>query len=151
MNDDAFGHWLAGFIDGEGCFRIQCGLSHRRFPSYVCTFSLKQRDDDASLLAAIAERTGIGGIREDRARPGGSKPCVIWRVESKADTMGLVRLLDRYPLRSRKRRDYAIWREAVLYRARDRRGNRWHGQRDWQPMAEFKRRIEEARAYVGRG
>jgi hypothetical protein len=145
---DAFGHWLAGFIDGEGCFRIQCGLAGRRFPYYTCQFSLKQRDDDGGLLREIVERTGIGRVRGDGTRSGNSKPCLRWCVESKADTAALVALLDRYPLRSRKRHDYAIWREAVIYRASDPRGNRWHGSRNWEPMADFKRRIEEARAYV---
>jgi hypothetical protein len=145
-----FGWWLSGLIDGEGCFRISKGRSHGRFPQFHCRFSLKQRDDDTSLLAEIVERTGIGGVRYDTSRPGNSKPCAIWVVESKADTAALVALLDRYPLRSRKRRDYAVWREAVAHRAQEKRGNRWHGQRDWTAMEDFKRRIEEARLYVGR-
>ncbi len=144
---DAFGHWLAGFIDGEGCFRVQKGRANGTSLYYTCQFSLKQRADDDGLLAQIVERTGIGRIREDGSRSGNSKPCVRWCVESKADTQALVELLDRFPLRSRKRQDYEIWREAVLFRASQQRGNRWHGPRDWNAMETFKRRIEEAREY----
>lgn len=145
--DAAFGHWLAGFIDGEGCFRIQRGLANRRFPYYACSFSLKQRDDDRALIADIVERTGIGTLREDRHRSGNSKPCVLWVADSKAHTEALAELLDRYPLRSRKLRDYLIWREAVEYRKQHVRGNRWHGPQDWHPMEIFRVRIVEARTY----
>lgn len=151
MIDASFGHWLAGFIDGEGCFRIKRGVAGRRHPYYVPEFTLKQRDDDASLIASIIERTGIGHLDEDRQRTGNSNPCVRWTVHTMQDTPLLCALLDEYPLRSRKARDYAIWREAVIFKASQPRGNRWRGPRDMAPMEDFKRQIEGGRVYAGRG
>lgn len=144
MIDDGFGHWLAGFIDGEGCFRIH---KEKSGGYYACHFTLKVRDDDAPIIREIVERTGIGHTKPDLIR-NGSKPAIIWVVQSKAECLKLIPLLDRYPLRAKKRRDYAVWREAVLYWVDAKRGNRWHGPRDWSRMIAYKAAIEAARAYA---
>lgn len=144
MIDDGFGHWLAGFIDGEGCFRVH---KSKGGDYYACHFTLKLRDDDGPILHAIVERTGVGYIKPDLVR-GKSQPCLVWVVGSKADCLKLIPILDRYPLRAKKSRDYAIWREAVMHWVAMRRGNRWHGPRDWSQMIEYKTAIEAARAYA---
>jgi hypothetical protein len=143
--DPPTGYWLAGLIDGEGCFRIH---SQRCGDYYAPTFSLKLRDDDAPILHEIVARTGIGRVRLDRSRSGNSRPCAVWRVDSRATTEALAALLDRYPLRTRKARDYAVWRRAIDVRAGMVRGNRWHGPRDWTPLIDLKRELEQAREYA---
>jgi len=145
---DAFGYWLAGLIDGEGCFRVHRQKGGTRCPYYAPSFSLKLREDDAPLLDEIIRVTGIGRRGSDTKRSKGSNPCAIWRVDTRASTEALVEILDRYSLLSRKARDYLLWREAVIVRRSMPRGNRWHGGRDWTPLIDLKRRIEEARAYV---
>lgn len=146
--EPALGHWIAGFIDGEGCFRVH---SERRGSYYAAHFALKQRDDDASLLAFIADRTGIGRVKDDGSRSGNSKPCAVWVVESKIDAQRLVCLIDKFPLRSRKARDYEVWRRAVMVWTHMERGSRWKGPRDWTPMIELKAELEDGRVYAGRG
>lgn len=153
--DDAFGHWLAGLIDGEGCFRVQRNGARRgaRHATYVPVFGLKLRDDDASVLAQIAEQTGIGHLDRDIARTGGSKPCLRWTVDTRADCAQLVEILDRFPLRTRKAADYVIWRRAVVEWTTKPRGDRWHGPRDWSVLSALRDELVAARAYVpvGRG
>lgn len=114
---DAFGHWLAGFIDGEGCFGIDpCnnGRGH-----YSCRFTLKLRADDADILREIHRRLGIGRLSRPRIDNGATStikacPVMRWTVNNKADCVALVALLDRCPLRAKKAGDYALWREAVI-------------------------------------
>lgn len=144
MIDREFGHWLAGFIAGEGCFRVH---KEKGGGYYACHFTLKLRDDERPILEEIVRRTGIGHLKPDLVR-GNSNPCLIWVVQSKAECAKLVALLDHFPLRARKAQDYAIWREAVGYWIAMPRGNRWHGPRDWSRMIEFKSAIEDARAYA---
>lgn len=144
MIDREFGHWLAGFIAGEGCFRVH---KEKGGTYYACHFTLKLRDDDRPILDEIAERTGIGFVKADVVRSGNSKPCATWTVQSKAECVKLVALLDQFPIRARKRRDYAVWREAVAYWVAQRKGSRWHGPRDWSAMIAYKAAIEDARAY----
>ena len=113
--------WLAGFIDGEGCFAIQ----HRPDGGYATTFRLCLRDDDEAILREIAARIGIGGIYNIGVS-GNSNPQAAWQLSSKGDCLTLVGILDEHPLRSRKAQDYMTWRAAVLewHRPR-RRGSRW--------------------------
>lgn len=144
MIDSEFGHWLAGFIDGEGCFRIH---KEKGGGYYACHFTLKLRDDDRAILEEIVSRTGIGHLKPDVVR-GTSKPALIWVVQSKAECVKLVDLLDRFPLRAKKRRDWRIWRRAVRHWVTAPRGNRWHGARDWSLMIAYKSAIEKARAYL---
>lgn len=143
MIDREFAHWLAGFIDGEGCFRIH---KEKGGGYYACHFTLKLRDDDRAILEEIVGRTGIGHLKPDLIR-GTSKPAMVWVVQSKAECVKLVALLDQYPLRAKKARDYAIWREAVAFWVAQPKGSRWHGPRDWSQMIAYKVAIEDARAY----
>lgn len=136
--DDAFGHWLAGFIDGEGCFLI--GEFEGR---YHPTMVLKLRDDDRVLLDEIVECTGVGYVR-DRKAQGNSRPCTAWHVGSQADCVALVDLLDAYPMRSRKARDYAVWRRAVAVWVAGRRGQ----PERWNRLARLAAELRLARTYV---
>jgi hypothetical protein len=141
----AFGYWLAGLIDGEGCFRIH---KQKAGDYYAPSFSLKLRDDDTDLIKYIVERTGFGHVARDTSPNGNSRPCVIWRVDSRVATEKLAAFLERYPLRSRKARDWVVWQEAVRVRREMKRGNRWDGPRDWTPLIELKAELEQAREYV---
>jgi hypothetical protein len=106
--DTEFGHWLAGFIAGEGCFAIA-----RNHGCWVISFTLTQRDDDAAIIYEIQDRLGFGTIHRSRGR-GNSKPQITWQVARVADQCRLVQILDRFPMRARKTEDYHIWRQAVL-------------------------------------
>lgn len=152
--DHNFGHWLAGFIDGEGHFAIgryddrRCGST-----GYNCRFVLAVRDDDRAVLEDIQHRVGTGCLRPHSAprKVPNAKPTVVWGVETKGGCLELVELLDLYPLRSKKARDYAIWREAVLvWHAMPRHGfgpGRVAIRFDWTRMAELHDQIREGRRY----
>lgn len=144
------GDWLAGLIDGEGCFRIQRNLRRTRgyAESYAPSFALKLRDDDENILRKIVEIYGGSLVREE-SRSGNSKPCVIWKMQSRKDCATLVRLLDRCPLRTRKARDYAVWRRAVEWWLTTPRGNRWDGPKDYSPIVQMHSELLAARKYRG--
>jgi hypothetical protein len=148
--DPGFGHWLAGFIDGEGCFRIHV---HKHRGQHDCRpeveFRLALRDDDAPILDEIVARTGIGCVTTHRrALQGNQKPAVEWKVTGQANTAKLVRLLDTYPLRAKKCRDFEIWKRAVRISARNRRGPRSSEQTavDWQ-LRQLARELGAMRRY----
>jgi hypothetical protein len=148
--DDAFGHWLAGFIDGEGSFTITAG---RGRGSAVCALSLGLRDDDRPILDDIACTTGLGRVFNHH-RSGTSRPRAVWKVYSRPDCAALVNLLDRYPLRAKKARDYAIWREAVgvwtavIYRGP---GAPALNRPTWDRMAVLREEIRKVRIYTEHG
>lgn len=151
--DPAFGHWLAGLLDGEGHFAIKRIGNPAR---YACTAQIGLRDDDRTALNDIRSRTRIGAILTVPARrspTGGVQHAgVIWLVSRKADCLTLVALFDRFQLRSKKARDYAIWRDAVLWWSDDSRRGRGKARGtapEWGPMLQLKERLEAGRAYAG--
>jgi hypothetical protein len=119
--DDPDGHALAGFIEAEGSFSITLNNGGR---SWLCGMSLNQRADDADLLCDIVRVTGLGRLYAVPARRT-SRPQVVWSIASKLECRELARLLQRYPLRGRKRREFAVWAAAV-----DRWSESLHGSTD---------------------
>jgi len=101
--------WLAGFADGEAYFQLRkqnnCGW--RVEPR----FRIHLRCDDIEILHALCEAFG-GSVR--RGKNGDWNAQAHWLVSSKAQLGGLVDYFDQFPLRAKKAREYAIWREAVL-------------------------------------
>jgi hypothetical protein len=104
--------WLAGFIDGEGSLGIAV---NRRVGNYWPTLAITQRDDDAALMRQIAE--ALGGHMTTKHTPSmtfDTKPYVRIEVASKPSLMGAVAYLDVHGLRTKKAREYVVWREAVM-------------------------------------
>jgi hypothetical protein len=108
LSDDGFGHWLAGFADGEGCFNI----ARNGNGSMFCQFRIQVRSDDEPILLEIQRRTGLGRLTKVYKNRG-ANPSVIWYVSSKAECLALVELFETYPLRAKKQRDFEIWARAV--------------------------------------
>lgn len=129
-----FGHWLAGFIDGEGSF---CLSPKRRGFRVFLTITL--RADDRPILDEICSRTGLGVVRDCKRRAPhtpNANPAVSWQVWRKSDCLQVIRLLDRFQLRAKKARDY--W--ATLRHRGDRR-------LDWTPMLQLRSQLLTGRAY----
>lgn len=124
-----FGNWLAGFTDGEGCFTVE---AYRGRASHSCSFTIALRVDDKSILDECQLRTGLGIVTEKHS------PSIVsrwpaqahWRIRTKADCAGLAELFTVHPLRSKKRADFDIWRQAVI---------------EWNVMDSYPRRNEDGR------
>ncbi|MFA5808702.1 MAG: LAGLIDADG family homing endonuclease [Thermoleophilia bacterium] len=110
--DDEFGHWLAGFTDGEGCFSA--------YPSgngITLSFTLHLREDDWPILAEIRRLLGFGRLTKSN---GGA-----WlRFYRHPDLVAIVRLFDKYPLRAKKKSDFALFRELVGERTKGARADK---------------------------
>jgi LAGLIDADG endonuclease len=112
------GHCIAGIIDAEAYF----GISEMNGGgSFSCHMHLAVRDDDVGLLHAMAGTTGLGVVRRKDDR---GNPQACWSVYRKADAVALASYLTRYPLRSRKRNDFEVWKHAVELWAGDAQGRR---------------------------
>jgi hypothetical protein len=99
---------VAGLIDGEGTFAIEVRGKAGAFFANVCL-----RADDRPLLDELKNQLGIGNVTETHS-PSHKSPQARWQVTRLKELLYLTCLLDRFPLRGKKRHDYAIWRETLL-------------------------------------
>lgn len=143
------GYRLAALADGEGCFYIS-----QRTPTaarlkirpaartvYVCAFSVHLRADDRPFLERMQQETSLGRVIKGDPGRGNDKPRVLWTIDTKAACVALVGIVDQYPLWSKKARDYAIWREAVLFWSQTKPGD------DLDQLRELHGRLKNVRAY----
>ena len=68
------------------------------------------------MLEEIKKTLGFGYIRKKNYA--GRNPMTEFTVGHRKELLTLVRLFDRFPLRSRKRKDYEVWRTFVLLHQR---------------------------------
>lgn len=110
------GDYIAGFIDGEGCFTItiakhatkKLGLDAR------IHFQIELRADDLEILEAIQETIGCGHIYQLSYERYGWHPHAELKVSSlKEITEKLIPFLTRYPLRAKKRFSFELFVQAV--------------------------------------
>jgi hypothetical protein len=106
------GYHFAGLVDGEAHFAIARGPKG----TYSCSFVLKMRADDRPFLELMRGLLGEPGALTMQMRGEGTNqnPTVSWIINRKNETVWLTEVLDVYQPLSKKRRDYAIWREAVI-------------------------------------
>ncbi len=141
-----FGHWLAGFVDGEGCFAL---VANGR-GGVRCLFKISLRNDDGDILAEIHERLGIGSIVRNKVIVDGN-PQAEWVVSAKAHCLQLIGLFRRYPLRAKKARDFEIWARAVeLWAASFYQGKRGEDYRELHVLMMEMRRVRAYPIALGR-
>lgn len=106
--------WFTGLVDGEGCFEIQ----NRPHPGCRTGYesrvrlAIQLRADDHAVLEEIHRTLRIGHLYPTEQK--GHNPTVKWQVaDNSACYFVLIPLFDQYPLKSKKHRDYLIWKEAV--------------------------------------
>lgn len=163
IDRDAFGHWLSGFTDGEGCFNLR----KQRWSQGRCwvrnaSFQIGLRADDVAILRQIRSFWGCGKVNFHKARvPSDRNPrdCDSFQYTLAAaeplHTVIVPHFL-KYPLRAKKARDFAIWRRGVeLVWTIVRRGSRgpyarWT-QQDRERFDELKAALEAVRIYSYNG
>lgn len=112
------GNWISGFTDGEGCFYLaqrERKQGNKINLSCECQFQITLRNDDIEVLYDIQHTLGCGGVdQQKRKLNGNSKPCAGYRVNVLRDLVEkIIPHFEEHPLRSKKQRDFNIWKQAV--------------------------------------
>jgi len=105
--DPAFGHYIAGIVDGEGCFRVHKAHGATS-TTYTCEFNIKLRDDDSLILHKIQQAMGVGRLHAC-AGEGNSKPQLKFVVTKIEDCKKVRRFFENFPLRAKKQKDFVHW------------------------------------------
>ncbi len=112
---DDFGYYLSGLTDGEGSFRLSVRNKQQTIQNEA-SFTISFRDDDLPILVTIRNVLGFGSLYF--SHNGQRKPTARLDFSRHSDAIRLVHIFDLYPLRAKKARDYAVWREFVLERSK---------------------------------
>jgi hypothetical protein len=117
--DPSFGHWLAGFTDGEGAFVLTRVTSKNGNPHGKTwptgSYQIQLRGDDVATLETIRATLGVGTVRRTstpRDRPN-QKPMArysVWRI---GECLDIVELFTRFPLRAKKAHQFEIWAHGI--------------------------------------
>ena len=105
------GNYVAGFVDGEGCFYIR----HYEKKKYSCPeFAIKVRLDDWQIICAIKESLGCGKIfrKQEKNRHNQAIGLLICRKEDIIKKV--IPFFETYPLLAKKKVDFDLWKEAAL-------------------------------------
>ena len=109
------GDYIAGFVDGEGCFALKFMRSVRHDrpnkPIYFywgVEFAIVLRKDDREILERIQYTLNCGSVHENlkgQCRFSISKWDILWNV--------VIPFFEKYPLQAKKQKDYLLWVEAL--------------------------------------
>jgi len=139
--------WLAGLINGEGCFLIT-----RANKGYACAFHMQLRADDVHVLERARRISGGLGriVCYDKAFRNSLNPMAKWHVCSRDDCRELANLLltdGMAPLAGAKAFQFLTWYEALLEWSTVVPANNDRDSHDWSKMAELYDRLKSLRAY----
>lgn len=118
MNNDTLGPWyITGFCDGEAAFTYS-----RAGGSFNIYFSIRQREDNRAIVERIQSYFGfVGKIYAGRERmpttnSGFTKSTVYYRVAKVNELQVIIQHFDKYPLQSKKREAYLMWRQMAMHK-----------------------------------
>lgn len=103
--------WLAGFIDGEGCFYILTSYSklYKTGTSVQLQFSITQHSRDKNLMIILKDFLNCGFIKE-----GKKQPVVSFNVTKLSDIQNIIMpLLEKNPLQGIKYKDFADFQKVA--------------------------------------
>ena len=115
---DDFGHWLAGFTDGEGRFLANIYL-RKTGPYYGerllhTRYFINLRQDDRAILEQIRIVLGVGKIWVRRNVRPNQNPEVVYCIGPVTDLYHIViPLFEKYPLRAKKAREFGVWKKII--------------------------------------
>ena len=111
MYNAAFRSWLSGIADGESTFTIQ---RYRKAATHAMTvrfcWSISLRADDVDVIRLIQGYTGGGLCKTGHSQ---GNPKWVLQVTRREEHFRLIQHFRKYPLRSKKRREFELWAEAI--------------------------------------
>jgi len=107
-------YYLAGFVDGEGCFTI----SIRKHPTKTRFgwtidpfFQVYQHKDNSRILFLFKEIFGCGYV----SKKGGNPSCFVYCVDRISDlVLVVIPFFEKHPLVGEKYKNFLLFREVVL-------------------------------------
>lgn len=132
-------HYIAGFVDGEGCFGLQFrkDVKHKRpgspvYYSWKAQFMITARKDERELFEKIKNFLGCGNIYDQKKYNIRQGDEIHYCVSNLDDLNNIISpFFKKYKLQGKKKNDFDLWTEAVdiLYRNKKRRADTQKGEK----------------------
>lgn len=109
--------YITGFCDGEAAFTYS-----RSGGAFNIYFAIRQREDNRNIVERIQSYFGfVGQIYAGKesaptASSGFTKPTAYYRVARVNELQVIIQHFDKYPLQSKKREAYLIWRQMAMHK-----------------------------------
>ena len=102
-------NWVVGFVDGEGCFHVSLNRQPSMTAGYqvLPEFVVVQHKCDVQLLHAMKRFFRGGVVRQNH----GDRYCL--RIRKLNCLVETCRFFEKYPLKSKKAVDFAMFRKVV--------------------------------------
>lgn len=112
--------FITGFTDGEGSFSISIRDIDKdtKKGRVLYVFSIGLHKKDEGILKSIQYTLGIGKMY-DKGKEG-----VQFRVESKKELLILIEHFDKYPLITKKGKDFICFKKAIFFNKKQRTFNK---------------------------
>jgi len=109
-------HYIAGFVDGEGCFSI-CISKHKTLRKRLdvrAVFEIEVRADDKEILERIKKQLNCGVMFNCNYKRYGWYPHVKYKISRLCDIKEkLIPFFEKYPLQAKKAKSLEIFKKAV--------------------------------------
>lgn len=118
MGENSLTPWyITGFCDGEAAFTYS-----RSGGAFNIYFAIRQREDNRNIVERIQSYFGfvgriyVGKESLPTANSGFTKSTAYYRVARVNDLRVIIQHFDKYPLQSKKREAYLVWRQMVMHK-----------------------------------
>jgi hypothetical protein len=117
MTDRDFSNYVAGYVDGEGCFCISFNPRLKLTTGWEVrpSFSVSQNVDRAQVLVQIKDYFQCGSLRRDY-----SDKTLKYEIRSLAEIQRkIIPFFDQFPLLSDKQRDFELFKQICAMMGRN--------------------------------
>lgn len=121
MNDKLPGDYIAGFIDGEGCFFLtyrkevkRNRLGNPKYYRWSAGFAMTLREDDVEILKQIRDTLECGNVYFLNTKDNRAGRQAYFGVQNIDDAYNkILPFFRKFPLRAKKRYDFGLWSKAL--------------------------------------
>jgi len=103
--------WIVGLTDAEGSFHLTNTKKGPVKPKFSMTWNIRDIDILIKLRAHFRNMGSISRVKENDS--------AIWTVNGNEDIITLIKFFSIYKLRTKKLRDFLIWKRALRYTLHD--------------------------------
>ena len=148
------GDYIAGFIDGEGCFYLTYRSEvkykrqdKRKYFRWTPYFAINIREDDKEILEKIRNTLKCGNIY--LLKRGEMAHFIIQNMDDLY--MKIVPFFTKYPLRAKKRHDFKLWCEALEIMYKNKKNRARCSEQDHKKLFTIRETMRSYKSKMTRG